>query len=239
MAYTKTNWQNLPSTQTPINATNLNHIETGIKDNETLINGIASDLTNYTNGTTTMGNIVVGGVVTSRNTSDVATQSLTDSLTIKVADNTTAPGNGLVLEYSKYDGFGGQLYIGDNSGAGIYFNGWTNGTKGTWKRVQFEEDSGWQDLTLLNGVTARSQDAAYKPQYRKIGKIVYLKGQVTIPSHGGDLQMAELPVGYRPSYEAKMPSLGVGGWIDTLGGIILQASGDLQYQSINTSWVVD
>jgi hypothetical protein len=33
MSYTKTNWENLPSTNTPINATNLNKIEQGIKDN--------------------------------------------------------------------------------------------------------------------------------------------------------------------------------------------------------------
>lgn len=32
MAYNKTNWENLPSTSTPVNATNLNKIENGIKD---------------------------------------------------------------------------------------------------------------------------------------------------------------------------------------------------------------
>ena len=32
MSYTKTNWQNTPSTQTPISAANLNHIEQGIYD---------------------------------------------------------------------------------------------------------------------------------------------------------------------------------------------------------------
>ena len=31
MAYTKTNWQDLPSTNTPVNATNLNKIETELK----------------------------------------------------------------------------------------------------------------------------------------------------------------------------------------------------------------
>lgn len=30
MAYTKVNWQDLPSTQTPLNATNLNHMDDGI-----------------------------------------------------------------------------------------------------------------------------------------------------------------------------------------------------------------
>ena len=34
MSYTKTNWENLPSTNTPINATNLNKIENGIETNE-------------------------------------------------------------------------------------------------------------------------------------------------------------------------------------------------------------
>lgn len=34
MAYTKTNWQDLPNQTTPINATNLNNIENGIKTND-------------------------------------------------------------------------------------------------------------------------------------------------------------------------------------------------------------
>jgi len=33
MSYTKTNWENLPSTNTPINATNLNKIETQLEAN--------------------------------------------------------------------------------------------------------------------------------------------------------------------------------------------------------------
>lgn len=41
MAYTKTNWQDLPDTTTPINATNLNHIENGIKDNDDKLLGNA------------------------------------------------------------------------------------------------------------------------------------------------------------------------------------------------------
>lgn len=34
MAYTSTNWENLPSTNTPINATNLNKIETELGKND-------------------------------------------------------------------------------------------------------------------------------------------------------------------------------------------------------------
>lgn len=37
MSYTPTNWENLPSTNTPINATNLNNIETGLDNLQDLI----------------------------------------------------------------------------------------------------------------------------------------------------------------------------------------------------------
>lgn len=42
MSYTKTNWQDLPNQTTPVNATNLNHIEQGIYDNDQafLTNGL-------------------------------------------------------------------------------------------------------------------------------------------------------------------------------------------------------
>ena len=55
----KINFQNLPDTTTPINATNLNAIQS---NTETAINGVATDLTNYTNGTTAMGSIKTTGV---------------------------------------------------------------------------------------------------------------------------------------------------------------------------------
>ena len=46
MAYTKTIWEDLPSTNTPINATNLNKIENGIETNS---NNITTNTTNITN----------------------------------------------------------------------------------------------------------------------------------------------------------------------------------------------
>ena len=55
----KINFQNLPSTTTPINATNLNAIQTNA---ETAINDVAGDLSDYVDGTTAMGNIKTTGV---------------------------------------------------------------------------------------------------------------------------------------------------------------------------------
>ena len=58
MAYNKTNWQNLPSTDTPINANNLNKIEEGIYQNS-LKADQEGDLTTLT---TTVKSTLVGAI---------------------------------------------------------------------------------------------------------------------------------------------------------------------------------
>lgn len=74
MAYTRVNWENLPSTNTPINRTNLNKMENGIAETDnkvtalntivegTYIAGSSSDVTIETGATNTfiekIGNIV-------------------------------------------------------------------------------------------------------------------------------------------------------------------------------------
>ena len=55
MSYSKTNWQNLPNTSTPINATNLNKMETGIAD----ANGAIAVSTYSTSGTYAVGDYVI------------------------------------------------------------------------------------------------------------------------------------------------------------------------------------
>ena len=58
MAYNKTNWQNLPSTNTPISANNLNKIENGIYDNSLKADQVG-DLTQLT---TTEKSTLVGAI---------------------------------------------------------------------------------------------------------------------------------------------------------------------------------
>lgn len=56
MAYTKINWKNLPSTNTPVNATNLNHMDEGIydaNDKNIITAQISSDFTISTTDTAT------------------------------------------------------------------------------------------------------------------------------------------------------------------------------------------
>ena len=65
-----------------------------------------------------------------------ATSDSNSMLLIKRANNTEAPNNGVVLEYGNSANYRGQLYIGDNATQGIYYNGWSNGTRGTWRRLE-------------------------------------------------------------------------------------------------------
>ena len=82
MAYIKTEWENLPSTKTPINASNLNKIENGIYTNSVNI-GELTDLT------TTNKNSVVGAI------NETNTKNC---LTIKRTENTLD-----VTEWQNYD----------------------------------------------------------------------------------------------------------------------------------------
>lgn len=69
MAYTKTTWQDLPNTTTPINATNLNKIENGIE-------AIDNDVSTINNNISTINNNI--GDLTDLETSD--TSSIVNSI---------------------------------------------------------------------------------------------------------------------------------------------------------------
>lgn len=63
MSYTKINWQNLPSTATPINATNLNHmddgIEIGVNQRLPLSGGTITGATTFNAALTTKGSVEI------------------------------------------------------------------------------------------------------------------------------------------------------------------------------------
>lgn len=119
----------------------------------------------------TNGNLGVQGYIKadngiySRETGSVGTPVGNGKLIIKRATNAEAPNNGVVLEFGNSTNWAGQLYIGDNATQGIYFNGWSNGTRGTWKRLMEEPTVGtsgmwryrkWSDGTAeLWGVTSK------------------------------------------------------------------------------------
>lgn len=57
-------------------------------------------------------------------------------------------------------------------------------------------DSGWIDLPLATGIEAYSSNS--KPQYRKVGKVVFLRGVVKGITATGTV-IGTLPPGFRPS----------------------------------------
>lgn len=70
----------------------------------------------------------------------------------------------------------------------FYSNGW-----GAWSATDLS-DSGWQTLPLAEGIEAYGGSV---PQYRKVGKVVSLRGAVKNVLAAGTI--ATLPAGFRPS----------------------------------------
>lgn len=89
----------------------------------------------------------------SRNAGEVNTPIGSGCLQIKQASYTEAPNNGVVLEYGNSTFWTGQLFFADNSYDGVWFNGWDNGTRGTWKKLAFEDDVQTKSIELYNNTS--------------------------------------------------------------------------------------
>lgn len=104
-----------------------------------------------------------------------------------------------------------------------------------WRKYEIFEDSDWINLSLEPGITVGN--IKKKAQYRKVGKIVQVRGDVQGIAKG-DTLIATLPEGYRPSLRIDIiqPLSGVRYCryrIETSGQIILEWTSDTQYSA---SW---
>lgn len=76
---------------------------------------------------------------------------------------------------------------------------------GSWSKVSYEQDSGWQYVTLNSVVVPYDNNQGYMPRYRKIGNLVQVKGTLSPSSStnsfgsSGGAAVFTLPEGYRPS----------------------------------------
>lgn len=86
-----------------------------------------------------------------------------------------------------------QIWFSRNSNE-IWVRNMENGTWNAWQPVRY--DSGWKDLNLASGVELYGEQS--KPQYRKIGNVVYLRGAVK-NILAGQTTIATLPEGFRPT----------------------------------------
>lgn len=96
----------------------------------------------------------------SRNSGEVATPIGNGKLVIKRANNSEAPNNGVVLEFGNSQTYAGQLYIGDNATQGIYYNGWSDGKRGTWKRLADVPVTLYNNSSGTTGTVTLSETAA-------------------------------------------------------------------------------
>lgn len=69
-------------------------------------------------------------------------------LVIKRVTYSEAPNNGVVLEFGNSKSWAGQLFIGDNSYQGIYYNGWSDGVRGSWIRLASQNDLAKNMITM-------------------------------------------------------------------------------------------
>lgn len=86
-------------------------------------------------------------------------------------------------------------------------------------------DTGWQDLTIGTSVSTNDQ----KPQYRVIGKVVYVRANITTGVPSGSRTIATgIPSQYRPAVNRVFWGISGGGnrinrsYIDTNGNLVIQ-----------------
>ena len=163
------------------------------------------------------GNITISGTAQIQNglycrpTGQANTPVGNSMLVIKRVTNSEAPNNGVVLEFGNSTSWTGQLYIGDNATQGIYYNGWSDGVRGSWIRLASQndlpQDTGWINLTPSMGTWSSLR-------YRKIGKLVQIEGYASSlkVTNGVVGTIATIPSGYRPSSHQYGIATGVSGW---------------------------
>lgn len=224
--YTKTTW--IDGSAPAINANNLNKIENQLEQNTNDISNL--DLFNDTSGSDWKDML--------KNKIDYCISNIN---TAKGNAETFINGgwNGVNYGFGVFSKIGNVYQLVWYSIDGIYYCRKLGNGVYDYRNVNIV-DSGWQDITLQNGFTARSGDE-YKPRYRKIGNVVYVKGQVTIPSHSSSVVMCSLPSGYTPTCETRMPLMlpHVNNWIDKWGNFYIASSGSMSNISIDTQYVVN
>ena len=97
---------------------------------------------------------IASGTDSGQTNTRVNTASGNSRLWIKKAsrEGDGTPNNGVVLEYGNSTSWVGQLYMGDNATQGLYWNGWSDGERGEWKKIAFVTD------TVANATNAGNAD---------------------------------------------------------------------------------
>lgn len=211
----KINFQNLPNTTTPINATNLNAIQT---NTENAIN--IYDLFNDTSGNDWQDMM--------KNKLDYCIANMDSTKT-----NTSAFVNGGWA--GEQYGFGFCSKIGStyqliwNCVDAIFYCRYDdNNHTYAYSSYYKHEDSGWQDLTLTSDF---SQSGWNNLRYRKINGIVYVIGAINVlASTSWTKTITTLPQGFRPVGELDIICRTSG---DQVMKVAISTGGDIQTLNLN------
>ena len=109
---------------------------------------------NFSSSQSITGDLIVSGTAQIQNglycrpTGQADTPVGNSMLVIKRVTNSEAPNNGVVLEFGNSTSWAGQLYIGDNATQGIYYNGWSDGVRGSWIKLATQNDLAKNIITM-------------------------------------------------------------------------------------------
>lgn len=120
-----------------------------------------------------------------------------------------------------------------------YIRTYQNGSWGNWNQLQIKlNDTGWVDMSISgSAVTARDQ-GRYKPQVRKIGNLVQIKGQIMASSNLNDNTSLSMPTEFIPndmelSYVTNNASI----WVALTGELHITSTSS-SYININTCYML-
>lgn len=219
MAYNQTNWQELPSTNTPLSANNLNKIENelGLTDKSLKYNGqVPTDW----NDARTFGVYHVSG---SGYQNAIATGGIYGILIV-------------------YESFGGT-WTPVTDGSSWIWQEFRDTAGGIYKRYAVNDANTWSpwDDTGWNNAPINSPAAAlsWNPlQFRRIGKTVFVRGGVTYgqtPTFG--TQIGSLSSYFTPPLETDLVCRGIS--TDGTPTIAITSTGEINYLSTSNSYPGD
>ena len=211
MAYTKKTWYNKSSqNRTPVNATNMNDLETRIKALDTSID----DMIGLTTGTT---------------------KSIPNNLRINGADLNEISGTGMFVAFGPCTNV--PMYEGvvtnhwhliqieyspdyryqmiqrlSGTGGDFFTRTKVSGTWNSWKKIVVEND--WVTPTLENNFEIYNSNYSFR--YRRIGDVIYIQGcvkpkeAIAVGDAMSKREIIKLPSGYRPTTPLTFTCRGVG-----------------------------
>lgn len=219
MAYTKTNWQDLPNTTTPITASRLNNIEDGIKTNDDKLLG-----------NTSMGNITVSDITISSRSFITANSSTYiqgndgDIPTKKGLQNWNGAydsSNNSNLEYSK----NGSIAVNEDKGCAIYKvdQAFTQ-SQTAWSRAQIDLNT--------NGTFTTSNT-----NFEKNGNGIKcnFNGWILVNGYIGNNYNGEFDAGIYKNSSVEILPINLLGRCSSASCVIQVSSGDTIYLVMNTA----